>query len=118
MQDQAPIVGRPRGNAWRVLQADGIEWEGQVYLIGDEIDLAMRLIVTRKRIAFARGGGIALEVDRVSLELLQRHELQRPFVGRGEHDRRGHTGVENSHTTSRPPGRVTRRISRRPCAGS
>lgn len=64
MQDQAPIVGRPRGNAWRVLQADGIEWEGQIYLIGDEIDLAMRLIVTRKRIAFARGGGIALEVDR------------------------------------------------------
>ena len=64
MQDQAPIVGRPRGNAWRVLQADGIEWEGQVYLIGDEIDLAMRLIVTRKRIAFALGGGIALEVDR------------------------------------------------------
>jgi endonuclease YncB( thermonuclease family) len=64
MQDQAPIVGRPRGNVWRVLQADGIEWEGQVYLIGDEIDLAMRLIVTRKRIAFVRGGGIALEVDR------------------------------------------------------
>lgn len=64
MQDQAPIVGRPRGNAWRVLQADGIEWEGQIYLIGDEIDLAMRLIVTRKRIAFARGGGIALEIDR------------------------------------------------------
>ena len=27
MQDQAPIVGRPRGNAWRMLQADGIEWE-------------------------------------------------------------------------------------------
>ena len=64
MQDQAPIVGRPRGNAWRVLQADGIEWEGQIYLIGEEIDLAMRLIVTRKRIAFARGGGIALEIDR------------------------------------------------------
>ena len=39
MQDQAPIVGRPRGNAWRVLEADGIEWEGQVYLIGDQIDL-------------------------------------------------------------------------------
>jgi endonuclease YncB( thermonuclease family) len=64
MQDQAPIVGRPRGNAWRVLQADGIEWEGQVYLIGDQIDLATRMIVTKRRIAFIRGGGIALEADR------------------------------------------------------
>jgi endonuclease YncB( thermonuclease family) len=64
MQDQAPIVGRPRGNAWRVLQADGIEWEGQAYLIGDQIDLAVRLIVTKRRVAFARGGGIALEADR------------------------------------------------------
>lgn len=64
MQDQAPIVGRPRGNAWRVLQADGIEWEGQAYLIGDQIDLAVRLIVTKRRVAFARGGGVALEADR------------------------------------------------------
>ena len=64
MQDQAPIVGRPRGNAWRVLQADGIEWEGQAYLIGEQIDLAVRLIVTKRRVAFARGGGVALEADR------------------------------------------------------
>lgn len=67
MQDQAPIVGRPRGNAWRVLQADGIEWEGQAYLIGDQVDLAVRLIVTKRRVAFARGGGIALEADRAWL---------------------------------------------------
>lgn len=64
MQDQAPIVGRPRGNAWRVLQADGIEWEGQAYLIGEQIDLAVRVIVTKRRVAFARGGGVALEADR------------------------------------------------------
>lgn len=67
MQDQAPIVGRPRGNAWRMLQADGIEWEGQVYLIGDQIDLATRMIVTKRRVAFIRGGGIALEADRAWL---------------------------------------------------
>jgi hypothetical protein len=67
MQDQAPIVGRPRGNAWRVLQADGIEWEGQAYLIGEQVDLAVRMIVTKRRVAFARGGGVALEVDRAWL---------------------------------------------------
>lgn len=67
MQDQAPIVGRPRGNAWRVLQADGIEWEGQAYLIGEQVDLAVRMIVTKRRVAFARGGGVALEADRAWL---------------------------------------------------
>lgn len=59
-----PMVGRPRGAEWRALQADGIVWEGQVLLVGDDVDLAARLIVTHRRLAFVRGGSVALEISR------------------------------------------------------
>jgi hypothetical protein len=73
MQDQddvivphstAPLVGRPRGAAWRALQADGVVWEGQVFLVGGDIDLAARMIVTHRRVAFARGGEVVLDIAR------------------------------------------------------
>ncbi|MGH2560506.1 MAG: hypothetical protein ACRDJH_15700 [Thermomicrobiales bacterium] len=67
MQDQAPIVGRPRGANGRALQAEGIVWEGQVLIAGDGIDLAARLIVTADRVAFARGGTVALDAPRAWL---------------------------------------------------
>ena len=59
-----PLVGRPRGAAWRALQADGVVWEGQVFLVGDGVDLAARMIVTHRRIAFARGGEVVLDIAR------------------------------------------------------
>ena len=62
--NQGPLVGRPRGAAWRALQADGVVWEGQVLLVGFEVDLAARLIVTHRRLAIARGGEVVLEVPR------------------------------------------------------
>jgi hypothetical protein len=43
-----PPVGRPRGAVWRSLQADGVVWEGQVLLVGDDVDLAARMIVTHR----------------------------------------------------------------------
>lgn len=61
---EAPTVGRPRGALWRSLQADGVVWEGQVLLVGSGVDLAARMIVTHRRVAFVRGGEIALEVPR------------------------------------------------------
>lgn len=61
---QAPEVRRPRGVAWRALQADGLVWEGQVFLVGADVDLAARLIVTRERLALARGGNVILEAPR------------------------------------------------------
>ncbi|MGH2532095.1 MAG: hypothetical protein ACRDJW_07275 [Thermomicrobiales bacterium] len=67
MQDQTPIVGRPRGANGRALQAEGIVWEGQVLIAGDGIDLAARLIVTPDRVAFARGGSVALDAPRAWL---------------------------------------------------
>ena len=62
--EQPPEVKRPRGTAWRRLEAEGVTWEGQVLLVGEEADLVARLIVTRRRVAFVRGGAIVLEVGR------------------------------------------------------
>ncbi|MFT4037614.1 MAG: hypothetical protein QM692_05490, partial [Thermomicrobiales bacterium] len=61
---EAPTVGRPRGALWRSLQADGVVWEGQVLLVGGDVDLAARMIVTHRRVVFVRGGEIALEIPR------------------------------------------------------
>jgi hypothetical protein len=59
-----PPVGRPRGAVWRSLQADGVVWEGQVLLVGDDVDLAARMIVTHRRVVFVRGGEVVLEMPR------------------------------------------------------
>lgn len=61
---ETPTVGRPRGALWRSLQADGVVWEGQVLLVGGDVDLAARMIVTHRRVVFVRGGDIALEISR------------------------------------------------------
>jgi endonuclease YncB( thermonuclease family) len=64
--DQRPIphAGRPRGEAWRELQREGIEWEGQVLIGTDDHVLSARLIVTSQRLAFARGGEVVLDIVR------------------------------------------------------
>lgn len=64
MSAQLPDVGRPKGGAWRRLQDEGIVWEGQVLITGDDTDLAALLIVTNERLAFIRGGVIALDIER------------------------------------------------------
>ncbi len=62
MSDDLPIVGRPRGSAWRQLQAEGILWEGQILVAGGDTDLACLLIVTNDRLALVRGGAVALDI--------------------------------------------------------
>ncbi|MGD9713095.1 MAG: hypothetical protein AB7V46_13630, partial [Thermomicrobiales bacterium] len=64
MSAQLPDVGRPKGAPWRRLQDEGIVWEGQILITGDETDLAALLIVTHEHLAFVRGGAVALEIDR------------------------------------------------------
>ncbi len=61
---EAPTVGRPRGALWRSLQADGVVWEGQVLLVGGDVDLAARMIVTHRRVVFVRGGDVVLDIPR------------------------------------------------------
>ena len=63
-RQDVPPVGRPRGAVWRALQADGVVWEGQVLLVGDDVDLAARMIVTHRRVVFVRGGELALDMPR------------------------------------------------------
>ncbi|MCO5223051.1 MAG: hypothetical protein M9947_15980 [Thermomicrobiales bacterium] len=62
MSDDLPIVGRPRGSAWRQLQSEGILWEGQILVAGGGADLACLLIVTNDRLALVRGGAVALDI--------------------------------------------------------
>lgn len=62
MSDDLPIVGRPRGSAWRQLQSEGLLWEGQILVAGGETDLAALLIVTNERLSLVRGGAIALDI--------------------------------------------------------
>lgn len=62
MSDDLPIVGRPRGSAWRQLQSEGILWEGQILVAGGETDLAALLVVTNERLSLIRGGTIALDI--------------------------------------------------------
>ena len=71
-----PTVGRPRGAVWRSLQADGVVWEGQVLLVGDDVDLAARMIVTHRRVVFVRGGDVVLDIPRAWLR-------QEPVMRRG-----------------------------------
>lgn len=59
-----PPVGRPRGAVWRSLQADGVVWEGQVLLVGGDVDLAARMVVTHRRVVFVRGGDVVLDISR------------------------------------------------------
>jgi endonuclease YncB( thermonuclease family) len=78
-----PPVGRPRGAVWRSLQADGVVWEGQVLLVGDDVDLAARMIVTHRRVVFVRGGEIVLEMPRAWLRpepVLRRDGVLELFV--------------------------------------
>jgi endonuclease YncB( thermonuclease family) len=78
-----PPVGRPRGAIWRSLQADGVVWEGQVLLVGDDVDLAARMIVTHRRVVFVRGGEVVLEMPRGWLRpepLLRRDGILELFV--------------------------------------
>ncbi|MGC4108127.1 MAG: thermonuclease family protein [Thermomicrobiales bacterium] len=62
-----PEVGRPRGSAWKALQQEGIEVESQVQIVGDENDLAARLILTGKRLVLVSGGQIVIEFPRTWL---------------------------------------------------
>ena len=62
MSDDLPIVGRPRGSAWRQLHAEGILWEGQILVAGGDTDLACLLVVTNERLALIRGGAVALDI--------------------------------------------------------
>lgn len=60
--------GRPHSSNWRALHAEGILWDGQIFVAGAGVELPLRLIATNQRIAFAKGGAFVLDVPRDWLE--------------------------------------------------
>jgi endonuclease YncB( thermonuclease family) len=64
MHDRGSVAGRPRGNAWRALQAEGVLWDGEVFISGDESDIAAWLAATNQRFAFFRGNDLVLDISR------------------------------------------------------
>ena len=110
--DQKPIphAGRPRGEAWRALQREGIEWEGQVLIGADEHVLSARLIITAQRLAFARGGEVVLDIARWWLK-------RPPFLsGNGAVNLRIETGSgsrDRLQFTARRHWTMTRRAAHR-----
>lgn len=64
MHDRGSVAGRPRGNAWRALQPEGVLWDGQVFITGDDADITAWLAVTNQRFAFFRGNDLVLDVPR------------------------------------------------------
>ena len=43
--------GRPHSSNWRALHAEGILWDGQIYVAGAGVELPLRLIATSQRVA-------------------------------------------------------------------
>lgn len=57
-------VPRPALEIWQPLESETIVWEGQVAIVGSEVDLPSRLVITRKRLALIANNEIALEFPR------------------------------------------------------
>src|SRR3954451_3893827 len=64
MHDRGSVAGRPRGNAWRTVQNEGLLWDGQVFITDDESDIVAWLAVTNQRFAFFLENRLALDVSR------------------------------------------------------
>lgn len=56
--------GRSQSSAWRALHAEGILWDGPVFVVDGANELPLRLIATNHRLAFTKGGEFALEIPR------------------------------------------------------
>lgn len=58
------MVDRPSFHIWQPLEAEGIQWEGQVSIVGGASDMPALLAVTSQRIALIANGKIALDFSR------------------------------------------------------
>lgn len=63
MHDRGSVAGRPRGNAWRALQVEGVLWDGYVFITG-EPDVDAWLVITNQRFAFYRDNDLVLDVPK------------------------------------------------------
>jgi endonuclease YncB( thermonuclease family) len=59
-----PTVDRPSFRIWQPLEAESIQWEGQVLIVGGVTDMPALLAVTSQRLALIANGQIMLDFPR------------------------------------------------------
>lgn len=59
-----PTVDRPSFRIWQPLEAESIQWEGQVLIVGGVSDMPALLAVTSQRLALIANGQIMLDFPR------------------------------------------------------
>jgi endonuclease YncB( thermonuclease family) len=59
-----PEAPRPRPEIWNALREDGIQWEGQVLIVGAGIDIPALLVLTLGRLVLISAGELVLDIPR------------------------------------------------------
>ncbi len=59
-----PEAPRPNADIWNSLREDGLQWEGQVLIVGSGVEIPALLVLTDTRFALVSGGELALDVPR------------------------------------------------------
>ncbi len=67
VSSRPPEVPRPRGTIIDAIDQEGVSWEGQVLVVGQDGDIAARLIVTSERFLLTQGDDVLLEASRTWL---------------------------------------------------
>ena len=62
--DTPPEAPRPAADLWHSLRQEGIQWEGQVLVVGSGVDIPALLVLTGERLALIHEGTLALEAPR------------------------------------------------------
>ncbi|MBA3380101.1 MAG: hypothetical protein H0T93_14580, partial [Chloroflexia bacterium] len=62
--DTPPHAPRPAADLWHSLRQEGIQWEGQVLVVGSGVDIPALLVLTDDRMALIHEGTLALEAPR------------------------------------------------------
>jgi len=65
--DTPPEAPRPTADLWHSLRHEGIQWEGQVLVVGAGVDIPALLVLTGDRLALIHEGTLALEAPRTWL---------------------------------------------------
>lgn len=65
--DTPPEALRPAADLWHSLRQEGIQWEGQVLVVGAGVDIPALLVLTGDRLALIHEGTLALEAPRTWL---------------------------------------------------
>ena len=58
---------RPGADLWHALRNEGIQWDGQVLVVGSGVDIPALLVLTSERLALIHEGTLALEAPRAWL---------------------------------------------------